>query len=125
MPPRKDKQPINLSGNEVNEPSQNFGGRLDDLSKRVEKGFQMISDMLVEVLLRVLQPLIENMHSNYNPDIRNRGVIEGTYAPGTSQGLRGQDRPPKYPTEPRSIDISVSPLRGLIVAQTEGLTQRA
>lgn len=102
MTPRKDKQPANLSGDEANESSQNFERRLNDFFQKIEKGFQMMSDMLVKVLLRVLQPLVENIHSNNKPDIHNRGVIDGMDAPETSQGLGGKDRLPGYPTEPRA-----------------------
>lgn len=50
-----------MSDNETKESSQNFEGKLNDFLEIIEKGFQMMPNILAEVSLMVLQPVIENI----------------------------------------------------------------
>lgn len=64
MAPRRDKQPINSNGNETSELSYNIESKLNDLIERMEKDFQMMPGVLGDVLLKVHQPIVENVRAN-------------------------------------------------------------
>lgn len=58
---RRDKQPANPNGTETNELSQNLEGKLNDLIERIEKGFHRLPRIIGDILLKVLQPIVENI----------------------------------------------------------------
>lgn len=61
MTPRKDKRPINLNDDETHELSHNIESKLDDLIERIKKEFQIMLGILGDILLKVFQPLVENI----------------------------------------------------------------
>lgn len=124
MPPREDKH-VKSSGNETNESSPNLEGKLNDFLKRIKKYFQMMPNILVAVSFKVLQTVVKNIWSNKNFDTRSRRVADGMDVSETSQGLGRQDKPLRYPVEPRDKGIPIPPLDEPITAQTRGSTQRA
>lgn len=58
MAPQRDKRPVN--GDKTRELSHNIETKLDDLIERMEQEFEMMPNILGDIMLKILQPLVEN-----------------------------------------------------------------
>lgn len=94
------------------------------LSNQWKKEFQMMSGILGDALLKVLQPIVENIQANQNLDTEDRGMTGRVDVPETLNRLEGHEIPLGYPKEPQIKDFPKLTQQELVMAFARGLGQR-